>query len=219
LPPHADSERKFGDSGLEITILDYGLSRAENPEDQSSPPIAYDLEKDLSIFTSTHAPQCKVYRQMRSFLLKGDRVYLGPERHKQPYQKGPNNTPISWTGHHSYTNVVWLAYIYQYLVSSFQGEKKELTRFKRETKELASHLDPGAPRHVLSFSSAVDVVRFAAEAGWVTQSELTGDESRLDASELASVGGNESIIESRGVDGDDSRLRRSPRGREGPITN
>ncbi len=63
----------FGSSGLDITILDYGLSRAESPaSDEAALPVAYDFEKDLGIFTSTHAPQCKVYRRMRSFLLRGD---------------------------------------------------------------------------------------------------------------------------------------------------
>ncbi len=75
-----ESDCKFGYSGLDITILDYGLSRAEDPDSADSAPVAYDLEKDLSIFTSTHASQCKVYRQMRSFLLKDDRVYLGRNR-------------------------------------------------------------------------------------------------------------------------------------------
>ncbi|KAG5927294.1 hypothetical protein E4U53_002893 [Claviceps sorghi] len=75
---------RVGYSGLDITILDYGLSRAEDLSVDFAKPIAYDLERDLSLFTSTHAPQCKVYRQMRSFLLRADRKCLAPEAHKTP---------------------------------------------------------------------------------------------------------------------------------------
>ncbi|CRK35970.1 hypothetical protein BN1708_019866, partial [Verticillium longisporum] len=74
--------------------------------------VALDLEKDLSIFTSTHAPQCKVYRQMRSHLVHGgaSRKCLPPTAHSIPYQAG-----ISWDVSAPYTNVLWLAYTYQYM--------------------------------------------------------------------------------------------------------
>lgn len=202
---------QFGYSGLEITILDYGLSRAEAPDAGDSIPVAYDLEKDLSIFTSTHATQCKVYREMRSFLLKGDRVHLPPEAHSTPYEEGVDG-PISWSNHHPYTNVLWLAYIYEYLVNHFKGDRKELGYFKRATKELHKHLNPDAPRHVLSFPNACDVVRYAAEAGWITEQQLMDEASRLDDWEGTSVAYNESIIvETKTTEDDTSHLRRSPR--------
>ncbi|EGS20645.1 uncharacterized protein CTHT_0024810 [Thermochaetoides thermophila DSM 1495] len=203
--------RQFGFSGLDITILDYGLSRAtcpyippspvENtppPQQQSStnnapntlppaPPktsspsqptgaiVAYDLERDLSIFTSTHAPQCAVYRQMRSYLLLKDRTkVLAPEKHSKPYVRClfPPFDPISWQVHEPYTNVLWLAYLYEYLVQHFKGDAKQLRRFKKETAEMWMHLDPDAPRGVLSFPSAGDVVRFAVEAGWIGEEQV-----------------------------------------------
>ena len=227
---------QFGFSGLEITILDYGLSRATAPTPKpadgtaastATPPspriVAYDLEKDLSLFTSTHAPQCRVYRQMRSYLLCGDRVHLPPRHHRTPYapstlltleeddgndddgdednnnnnnnNKSKNKSnkkpvPISWRGHHPYTNVLWLAYLYGYLTttaarhfasggsSSSKDEarekQKQLARFRRETAELRAHLDPAAPRDVPAFPSAGAVVRFAVEAGWVSEAQLAG---------------------------------------------
>ncbi|KAK1827130.1 hypothetical protein QBC39DRAFT_334466 [Podospora conica] len=154
-PSTTASTVPFGASGLDITILDYGLSRASDPSSPSDPPIAYDLEKDLSLFTSTHAPQCKVYREMRSFLLSGDRAHLPPEAHDVPYAPSAvaDGAPMSWAGHHPYTNVLWLAYIYQWLVTHFTGEKKALAAWKRETREMARHLDPAAPRAVLSFGN------------------------------------------------------------------
>ncbi|KAH8909812.1 hypothetical protein BR93DRAFT_924819 [Coniochaeta sp. PMI_546] len=205
-PPSTKSDSspcQFGYSGLDITILDYGLSRAEGGE-----AVAYDLEKDLSIFTSTHAPQCKVYRQMRSFLLTGDRVCLPPKSHNKSYDVGIDGGKISWTRYYPYTNVLWLAYIYQYLVDNFGGEKKVLTQFKKATKEMWLHLNPEAPRTILSFSSAGDVVRFAVDCGWIMEEQLVGEGSFV-GEDGASTTLNESIIEASTLH--DVHLRRSPR--------
>ncbi|KAK4032560.1 hypothetical protein C8A01DRAFT_50671 [Parachaetomium inaequale] len=168
---------QFGFSGLDITILDYGLSRATDPDSDQPPAtvVAYDLEKDLPLFQSTHAPQCTVYRQMRSFLIHADRIHPLPAKdHTTPYLiSRATGEPISWKGYHPYTNVLWLAYLYAYLIGHFKGgDKRELKRFRRETAELRAHLDPAAPRGVLSFPSAGEVVRFAVEAGWVGEGQV-----------------------------------------------
>ncbi|KAI2470558.1 hypothetical protein F4781DRAFT_177019 [Annulohypoxylon bovei var. microspora] len=162
----------FGFSGLEVTILDYGLSRAHaDSQLEDSQPIAYDLERDLSIFTSEHAPQCKVYRRMRSFLLRGDRVCLPPQRHKTAYEEGVDG-PITWAQHEPYTNVLWLAYIYKWMVDHFRGSKKELNAFKRLTKEFWQYLNPDADDSVPGFDSASDIVRFALDSGWIEEDQL-----------------------------------------------
>lgn len=205
------SPRRFGYSGLDVTILDYGLSRAENVDDVSAQPIAQDLERDLGLFTSTHAAQCKVYRQMRSYLLKGDRICLPPKAHNKPYEKGVNGR-VSWKQHHAYTNVLWLAYLYDYLVKNFKGGKKELAVFRRESHEFWTHLNPDAPPEILSFSSAEDVVEFAVEAGWIEEDQLVGQNGDSSFSQV----GDESIIEIRTSWRDEVSLRRSPRRRVQP---
>lgn len=168
----------FGYSGLDITILDYGLSRGEDLSINDAKPVAFDLERDLSLFTSTHAEQCKVYRQMRSFLLRADRTCLPPEAHDTPYAKGIDG-PLSWDAYAPYTNVLWLAYLYEYLTSHFKGDKKELERFKKETEELWEYLDPDAGEDVPCFGCAADVVCFAVEAGWIRQEQLNGADESL----------------------------------------
>ncbi|PSR75463.1 hypothetical protein BD289DRAFT_379300 [Coniella lustricola] len=174
-PKTDDSPCEFGYSGLDVTILDYGLSRADDITLPSGAPIASDLERDLSLFTSTHAAQCHVYRQMRSYLINGDRIWLDPKAHNKPYQRSRHvGRPISWLRHHSYTNVLWLAYLYEYLVSHFRGSKRELARFTRETREFWTHLNPESPLEIMSFASAEDIVEFAAEAGWITEEQLAG---------------------------------------------
>ena len=242
-----DSAVAFGYSGLDITILDYGLSRAEDiyadggdsgDNGEEAGPIAFDLERDLSLFTSTHAVQCKVYRQMRSCLLKGDRVHLPPACHNTPYDEGPDAKPISWKTYSPYTNVLWLAYLYGYLVRNFAGSKADLLQFRRTTRELWTHMNPDAPPAILSFPSATDIVRFAVEAGWLTQaqlgagsgSEYAGDDSFLSndgasrsfafdmsllSQSLPATGedGEKSIIETQIIDRDESEPRRSPRRR------
>ncbi|WYZ40599.1 hypothetical protein EsH8_IV_000940 [Colletotrichum jinshuiense] len=176
----------FGYSGLDITILDYGLSRAEDIEQEESEPIALDLEKELSIFTSTHAPQCKVYRQMRSFLLRGERGCLPPSAHKSPYAKGADGEPLSWDVYVPYTNVLWLAYIYQYMIKGFKGDKKDVAEFKKATKELWRYLDPDAKAGVPAFGSSAEVVRFAVEAGWIDESQLMDCEGEREDSIILS---------------------------------
>lgn len=190
-----------------MTILDYGLSRAEDADAACSAPIAHDLERDLSLFTSTHAKQCEVYRKMRSYLINGDRIWLPPQAHNKPYENGVYGHPISWSHHHPYTNALWLAYLYEYLTTNFHGDKKELKAFKKDTQEFWAHLNPEASLEIMSFSSAEDVVEFAVEAGWLTEDQL----ATCGIGEGHSLIAEESIIESRMDGAGDAHLRRSPR--------
>ncbi|KAK2591393.1 hypothetical protein QQS21_010918 [Conoideocrella luteorostrata] len=198
----AGSKGYFGYSGLDITILDYGLSRAEDLSIDFAKPIAYDLERDLSLFTSTHAPQCKVYRQMRSFLLRADRKCLPPEAHKTPYTKGVDG-PLCWEAYVPYTNVLWLAYLYEYLLDHFEGDSKDVASFEVHTEDMWTYLNPDADDSVPCFGSAADIVCFAVEAGWIREEQLVG-------SSVSMLERGDSIIVSRdGADADGSRRRSS----------
>lgn len=170
--------------------------------------MAFDLEKCLDLFTSTYASQCKVYRQMRSFLLRADRKCLPPEAHGTPYPEGIDGK-LSWDVYAPYTNVLWLAYLYEYLLSNFHGGKTELAAFKKETREMWAYLDPDADEDVPCFSCAADIVHFAVESGWIREEQL------MDAS--ASVMDREdSIIQAREevASSDLAECRTSPRRRQ-----
>ncbi|KAF7545633.1 hypothetical protein G7Z17_g9026 [Cylindrodendrum hubeiense] len=206
------SKGVFGFSGLDITILDYGLSRAEDLSIDEAAPVAFDLEKDLSLFTSTHAPQCKVYRQMRSFMLRADRKCLPPEAHDTPYAKGIDGS-LSWDAFAPYTNVLWLAYLYEYLMGHFTGDKKELAGFKKETKEMWTYLNPDAKESVPCFGSAADVVCFAVESGWMTQEQLIGVEDSVLEREDSIIGPREVPREDISEFQEGTPLRRSSRKR------
>ena len=176
-------------------------------------PVAFDLERDLSLFSSTHASQCSVYRRMRSFLLRGDRQCIPPEGHRTPYARGVDG-PLSWEAYAPYSNVLWLAYLYDHLVGRFRGAQGALAEFRRETGELWAHLDPDADEGVASFGCAADVVCFAVEAGWISAEQLQGAAASMLERE-------DSIVVSRDDDDDDdegraepaTQLRRSPRKR------
>lgn len=237
----------FGYSGLDITILDYGLSRAETPltadqdddddeavrPDEDNMVVALDLEKDLDIFTSTHAPQCKVYRQMRSFLLHNgtSRKCLPPSAHTKPYpnvRKVVDDTQqpstLSWAVSAPYTNVLWLAYTYQYLVGHFAGHKRDVAAWRRETAQLWKHLNPDAKPGTPVFGCAADVVRFALEAGWVAEAQLMGGadgsylverEEREDSIILSRDDvGREEVDAGPGDVGESARVSRSLRSRK-----
>ena len=200
----SDSDTHFGYSGLDITILDYGLSRAENLYLEPSEPVAFDLEKDLSLFTSTHAPQCKVYRQMRSRFLGEIRGCLPPQEHTTPYAKGKLEGPLSWEAYEPYTNVLWLAYLYQYLVKNFSGDKKEVRSFRATTVKLWAQLNPNAGDDVPLLDCAQDVVDLAVEEGWIRPDQIVDGDTVLR---------EESIILSKQDAEDDGDVKRSPRRR------
>ncbi|KAI1861305.1 uncharacterized protein JN550_010984 [Neoarthrinium moseri] len=206
-----DTAAYFGHSGFEITILDYGLSRARGDlDDETIELVAYDLERDLSLFASEHAPQCRVYRQMRSFLLRGDRVCLPPKSHKIAYAEGVDG-PISWALHEPYTNVLWLAYLYDYLVSSFLGPKKELNAFKRITRDFWTHLNPEADDSIPGFASASDIVMFAVESGWIDEDQLMGGRSIIEKSILSILSTDEFARDCDDFEMSSPSARRSPR--------
>lgn len=174
-----EADTYFGWSGLDITILDYGLSRAENLSVDPAKPVAFDLEKDLGLFTSTHAAQCKVYRQMRSRFLGEERKCLRPDQHTTPYDKGKFVTPLSWELYEPYTNVLWLAYLYEYLVKNFAGDKKEVRNFRTTTVKLWAQLNPNAKDDVPLLDCAQDIVDLAIEEGWIRLDQVMDDESVL----------------------------------------
>ena len=173
-------------------------------------PVAYDLERDLSLFASEHAAQCEVYRQMRSFLLRGDRVCLPPKSHRTPYAEGVDG-PIDWRQHEPYTNVLWLAYLYGYMTEHFRGPRREVGAFRRETRELWAYLDPRAAADVPGFESASDIVRFAVESGWIKEDQLMGGRDEVERSILSILSTDEANGDTSCVG--DISLRRSPRRR------
>lgn len=97
------------------------------------------------------------------------------------------NGALSWDVYAPYTNVLWLAYLYQYLTDKFQGDKEDLARFQQETKELWMYLDNDAAEETPCFGSAAEVVCFAVEAGWISEAQLACSGTSMLQKDEASV--------------------------------
>jgi serine/threonine-protein kinase haspin len=131
-------------------------------------------------------------------------VCLPPKSHNLAYEKGIDG-PVTWTTYEPYTNVLWLAYLYEWMVGNFRGLKKEVNAFKSATKEFWSYLDPEADVSVPGFESASDIVRYAVEAGWMDEDQLMGGRDEIEKSILSILHMDD------GEDVANRSIRRSPR--------
>ncbi|KAH8805666.1 hypothetical protein F5884DRAFT_800175 [Xylogone sp. PMI_703] len=175
-PPHPKdpkSRLKYGFSGFEITLLDYGLSRATLP---NSDTVFFDLEKDLEIFRGDsrmlNTLQFETYRRMRTYLFTGTRSCHPKRWHDDASRELSNGH--SWNEFIPYTNVLWIRAILHYLIKTWTGNKDVLKRFKRDIVELEHRLHPRVTIEDGAFETAHGVLEFIVEQGWVTEQQLEG---------------------------------------------
>ena len=128
-------DRNLGFTGVETTLIDYTLSRADldsAQDDEKTPQNGsvayYDLAKDPSIFEGDGEAdyQYDIYRHMRAAVMYGDPVSKRPSQAKkrapkgskksrrqdhddQPEQRGMQSS--QWRAHHPLTNLVWLHFL------------------------------------------------------------------------------------------------------------
>ncbi|KAE9367951.1 hypothetical protein N431DRAFT_348760 [Stipitochalara longipes BDJ] len=168
--PLSSSALKFGFSGLEITIIDYGLSRAKLSDNS----IAFNNLENQDIFTSQGSTadekmQFDNYRRMRTYLATGQRMMNAAHLDGDLSIHGHD-----WSESIPYTNVLWIRYLLHYLEHNFKkhGEKKYLEAFRYETKELKSKLNPKTAVKNGAFVDARQVLEFCVGAGWVSEGQL-----------------------------------------------
>lgn len=137
---------------------------------------------------------------------------MPPQNHKIAYAEGIDG-PITWTQHEPYTNVLWLAYIYEYIVLNFKGPKKELNAFKKVTKVFWTHLDPDAEDSIPGFASASDIIVFAVESGWIDEDQLMGGRSIIERSILSVLTTDDLARQFDALQVTTPSFRRSPRHR------
>ncbi|TEY75125.1 hypothetical protein BOTCAL_0065g00270 [Botryotinia calthae] len=148
---------KFGNSGLEITILDYGLSRATiYPVASSSNPspapetVFYNLESDTAVFSSFEPSsiagiQFDTYRRMRAYLFSGGLSNTNANTPSKAIRDAIKQKKHSWEEYMPYSNVLWLYFLMEYLteVAPKGGRGKQGRQaWVRETEELRWLLDP-----------------------------------------------------------------------------
>lgn len=130
-----NADRNLGFTGVETTLIDYTLSRAdlgsahEIGEAYHDESVAYyDLAKDPSIFEGDGEEdyQYDIYRHMRAVVMYGDPISKGPSQPKKRAPKGPEKSrrqdhdeqqeqhriqSSRWKAHHPLTNLVWLHFL------------------------------------------------------------------------------------------------------------
>ncbi|CZR67183.1 uncharacterized protein PAC_17082 [Phialocephala subalpina] len=186
---------KYGFSGLEITIIDYGLSRAELVNGEI---MFKDLEQDLEVFKGVDdgiaGIQYDTYRRMRTHLIEGTRTHR-PLKWHTPTTFTSSKLNRDWSSHIPYTNVLWLRYLLFFLINRLKEslptakEQKKLKphskkgrmteRFKEleeEIKELKRRLDPRTKNG--AFGSALDVSDWMMGPGvsWVAAEQVMNED-------------------------------------------
>ncbi|KAM0138104.1 hypothetical protein ACHAP3_003880 [Botrytis cinerea] len=156
-PQNTPSPHKFGNSGLEITILDYGLSRATiYPVSSTSNPspapetVFYNLESDTAVFSSFEPSniagiQFDTYRRMRAYLFSGGLSNTNANTPSKAIRDAIKQKKHSWEEYMPYSNVLWLYFLMEYLteVAPKGGRgKKGRQAWVKETEELRWLLDP-----------------------------------------------------------------------------
>ncbi|KAM3068101.1 hypothetical protein ACMFMF_009466 [Clarireedia jacksonii] len=157
---------KYGNSNVEVTILDYGLSRASLP---SGTTVFYDLEQDICVFRGeSDSPIASIqfanYRRMRTWLYSRSKA-LNPKYASGKLKKSERHGH-TWEEYTPYTNVLWIHFLLEYLTSCYKGRDKRA--WNRDVRELREWLDPDEG----GMESAGDVLQYCYERGWIGQEDL-----------------------------------------------
>ncbi|KAJ8071892.1 hypothetical protein OCU04_002199 [Sclerotinia nivalis] len=216
------SPHKFGNSGLEITILDYGLSRATiyphpSPSNPSPPPetVFYNLESDTAVFSSFEPSsiagiQFDTYRRMRAYLFSEGLSNTNANTPNKAIRDAIKKKTHSWEEYMPYTNVLWLYFLMEYLteVAPKGGRGKQGKQaWIRETEELRWLLHPDwvpgngqdtspteEQEEEMGLGCAGDVLQYAFDMGWIQEEDLGGlDTSRLTLREDSYIEGDEEM--------------------------
>ncbi|KAG9944780.1 hypothetical protein KCU85_g7722, partial [Aureobasidium melanogenum] len=179
------SSKKLDFTGIETTLIDYTISRAEMGISEDDEDVAYlDLERDLSLFEgdAEEEYQYEMYRYMRSAMYLGEPLGDLWERWDEAEESGR-----TWKGYHPQTNLVWLHFVLHKLAeqiewpSSGKGiQDKEAAQraVELETALLKVNqlLDPEEmPKSGLRCAS--DLVVLALDEGWLDKEDVQGREA------------------------------------------
>ncbi len=162
-------DHKFGYSGLEIIILDYTLSRAENIH--TNEILAFNLEENQELFYESDMLQHQMYRRMKNW------AFFRHQGLNHPLTDDVDTSwdkELEWKDFHPFTNVIWIYYALTFILKEFKGGNKEKAKFEDETKELRERLDPDRKVEDGGFSSAEDIRKYCVGKGWLS-AEDTND--------------------------------------------
>jgi serine/threonine-protein kinase haspin len=181
------SNKKLNFTGIETTLIDYTISRAEMGDCtsvQGEEEVAYlDLERDLTLFEgdAEEEYQYEIYRYMRSAMYLGEPLGDLWERWDEGEASGR-----TWKGYHPQTNLVWLHYVLHQLGEQIawpsagnggtQGGQAAVQRAKELEAGLvrvSQLLEPEEMAHS-GLRSASDLVVLALNEGWLDKEDVQG---------------------------------------------
>ncbi|KAI4724492.1 hypothetical protein E4T49_07766 [Aureobasidium sp. EXF-10728] len=181
----ASSSKKLDFTGIETTLIDYTISRAEMGILEDEEDVAYlDLERDLALFEgdAEEEYQYEIYRYMRSAMYLGEPLGDLWERWDEAEESGR-----TWKGYHPQTNLVWLHFVLHKLAEQIEwpssGNRIQDSEAAQRAEELEAALlkvnqllDPEEmPQTGLRCAS--DLVVLALDQGWLDKEDVQGRES------------------------------------------
>ncbi|KAH8671848.1 hypothetical protein BGZ60DRAFT_374304 [Tricladium varicosporioides] len=187
-PTNHSHDERYGYSGLEMSLIDFGLSRATLNDGDT---VFYNLEEDLSVFQAPDGhPQFNAYKKMRTHLFTGTRTMNKKAWHNEA-SKMLNNGHY-WSEYTPYTNVIWIHYLLNYLKKKFKADtdgqrQSELSLLEVDMREFTKRLDARTKTENGAFTSAIDCFTFAIEQGWYPEELINANQSAiLEQSNIAS---------------------------------
>ena len=176
------SNKKLDFTGIETTLIDYTISRAEMSILEDEEDVAYlDLERDLALFEgdAEEEYQYEIYRYMRSAMYLGEPLGDLWERWDEAEESGR-----TWKGYHPQTNLVWLHFVLHKLAEQIEwpssGKRIQDVETAQRAEELEAALlkvnrllDPEEmPQTGLRCAS--DLVVLALDQGWLDKEDVQG---------------------------------------------
>ncbi|KAK8205136.1 hypothetical protein IWZ01DRAFT_513292 [Phyllosticta capitalensis] len=195
-------ERKLNFTGLETTLIDYTLSRAqmtspaEHPEPALSDIAFEDLEPQEWLFEadSSEEYQYEIYRYMRGAVFLDDPLADVDARADEAKEKGR-----SWCGFHPQTNLMWLHFLLYEMMGRIEPTPKtkrgkgrtrtkkgapksfdeELVKRKQQLEKTLNKVqDILDPENVPTSGiwSAKDLIVLALDEGWLDEKDVIADD-------------------------------------------
>lgn len=197
-----DTNRTFGFTGLETTLIDYTISRADMVSHSRSTAF-YDLSKDSAIFEGNGEDdyQYDIYRYMRAAVLHGDPMAPARPGTRQRGRRGrppavAQDSKSPWKEHHPLTNLVWLHFLLYKLTEqlvewpssctspAYAPGREKARRVGEKALELENRLheltglldlhEMKNRKETMGLESAKDLVGWAVEEGWLSEAEALG---------------------------------------------
>lgn len=116
---------------------------------------------------------------MRCYALDNQRArnasFSDPSKHEQqkPYRLFKRG---GWNEYHPYTNVIWLRYILNYIMTHNTLESDDLDIFKSETFAIRRRMDPALRADRGGFQSVSELWEECIKNGWICEEKVDPEE-------------------------------------------